>query len=87
MKTQKETFPVIGMSCASCAISVESMVAATKGVKNASVNYANEQLQVEYDAEETNPQKIKEAVLSIGYDLLIQAGTAKDEQAELQDKQ
>ncbi|TKB98717.1 heavy metal translocating P-type ATPase [Pedobacter cryophilus] len=87
MKTQKEIFPVVGMSCASCAISVESMVSATKGVKSASVNYANEQLQVEYDAEDTNPQKIKEAVLAIGYDLLIQASTAKDEQAELQEKQ
>jgi P-type Cu2+ transporter len=87
MKTQKEIFPVVGMSCASCAISVESMVSATKGVKSASVNYANEQLQVEYDAEETNPQKIKEAVLAIGYDLLTQASTAKDEQAELQEKQ
>ena len=87
MKTQKEIFPVVGMSCASCAISVETMVAATKGVKTASVNYANQQLQVAYDAEETNAQKIKEAVLSIGYDLLITASTAKDEQAELQEKQ
>jgi Cu2+-exporting ATPase len=86
MKILKETYPVIGMSCASCAVSVESMVAAIKGVKNASVNYANEQLQVEFDADEIQPSKFKEAVVSIGYDLLIDETTSKDQQEELQEK-
>lgn len=86
MKVQKESFPVVGMSCAACAVSVESMVAAVKGVSVASVNYANQQLLVEYDTELTSPVKFKEAVLSIGYDLLINTATAKDEQEEAQKK-
>ena len=60
------------------------MVASVKGVKQASVNYANEQLLVAYNADETQPSKFKEAVLAIGYDLLIDETTAKDKQQELQ---
>jgi Cu2+-exporting ATPase len=84
MSTQKESYPVVGMSCAACAVSIESMVAAVKGVSMASVNYANQQLQVQYNSDETNPTLFKEAVLAIGYDLLINTVTAKDEQEEAQ---
>ena len=87
MSLQKESFPVVGMSCAACAVSVESIVASIKGVDSASVNYANQQLQVEYEPQLTSPTLFKEAVLSIGYDLLINSVTAKDEQEEAQKKQ
>ena len=80
MSLQKESFPVVGMSCAACAVSVESIVASIKGVAAASVNYANQQLQVQYESQTTNPTLFKEAVLAIGYDLLINSTTAKDEQ-------
>ena len=68
----KKTFPVTGMTCASCATSVESIVAAQKGVVNSSVNYASSNLQVEYNSTETNPDKFRQAVRSIGYDLVIE---------------
>ena len=34
----KETFPVLGMTCAGCAVSVESMLKSTEGVYDAGVN-------------------------------------------------
>ena len=37
----KEEFPVLEMTCASCAVSVESMLKSVEGVKDAGVNYAN----------------------------------------------
>ena len=37
----KESFPVTGMTCASCASSVESVLKHTSGVFDASVNFAN----------------------------------------------
>ena len=86
MSLQKEIFPVVGMSCAACAVSVESIVASIKGVTVAIVNYANQQLQVEYEPQLTSPTLFKEAVLAIGYDLLINSTTAKDEQEEAQKK-
>lgn len=87
-KTQssiKKTFPVTGMTCASCATSVESIVAAQKGVVHSSVNYANSNLQVEYNSSETNPDKFRQAVRSIGYDLVIEESS--DSARLLEEKQ
>lgn len=81
------TFPVLHMSCASCAISTESMLQAQPGVVKAAVNYANATVLVEYLPAVTNAGKLKSAVQSIGYDLLISekentTGTLEQLQAE-----
>ncbi len=67
----RKTFPVTGMTCASCANSVESMLRTHEGVHSASVNYASNTALVEFDTDRTNPQSMKETVQSIGYDLVI----------------
>ncbi len=66
-----QTFPVTGMSCASCAISTETMIRSVPGVVKASVNYANTSVQVEYIPSLTSPEAMQSAVRSIGYDLVI----------------
>ena len=43
----RETFPVLEMTCAACAVSVESMLKSTAGVKDAGVNFANQTAWVE----------------------------------------
>ena len=43
----KESFPVLEMTCAACAVSVESMLKNTPGVKDAAVNFANQSALVE----------------------------------------
>lgn len=70
--TIKKNFPVTGLSCASCAISVESMLKAQKGVVDASVNYANSSAFVEYQPDSAKLEDFKTAIQSIGYDLLIE---------------
>ena len=72
VETIKQTFPVTGMSCASCAISAETIVAAQQGVVKSAVNFANASLQVEYIPTITSPEKLKQAVQSVGYDLVIE---------------
>src|SRR5690606_31473751 len=52
--TVKNSFPVLGMSCASCATSAENIVSKQPGVVNASVNYGTEKLTVEYLPNITN---------------------------------
>jgi Cu2+-exporting ATPase len=69
----KQTFPVLEMTCAACAVSVESMLKAADGVKDASVNFANQTAWVEYDSSVTKPDALRRAVQSIGYDLVIDA--------------
>lgn len=44
----QETFPVLGMSCASCAVRVEKTLNRQSGVKKATVNYASATVTVEY---------------------------------------
>ncbi|HUC79568.1 MAG TPA: HAD-IC family P-type ATPase, partial [Flavisolibacter sp.] len=77
--TVKKTFPVLNMSCASCASSSQSILENTPGVVNVAVNYANASAQVEYVPTITDPQKLKAALQSIGYDLMIdETEEAKD---------
>ena len=81
--TVKRTFPVTGLSCASCAISVESMLKTQRGVRNASVNYANSSVWVEFDPGTVNTMDFKSAIQSIGYDLLIEE-EGQNQQEEIQ---
>lgn len=68
----KDIFPVLEMTCAACAVSVESMLKSAEGVQQAAVNFANAEVSVEYDPLVTSPEKMREAVRSIGYDLVIE---------------
>src|SRR5687768_5168688 len=69
--TLKKTFPVLQMTCASCAISVESMLKSKPGVLSAAVNFANASVMVEYIPGIVEPQDLKQTIQSIGYDLVI----------------
>lgn len=76
--TIKKTLPVLQMTCASCALSVESIVKAQQGVVDAAVNYANASLQVEYVPGITDPDKLKAAVRSVGYDIIVDEQTSDE---------
>lgn len=68
----KNSFPVLNMTCTSCAAGVKSKVSSLNGVKSASVNFATESVQVEYDNEKISPADIKKAVQEIGYDIFLE---------------
>ncbi|UNZ00229.1 heavy metal translocating P-type ATPase [Zhouia spongiae] len=80
--TVKNTFPVLGMTCASCAASAESIVTYEPGVVNATVNFATGNLTVEYLPNMTNASKLQKAVQGVGYDLLIEDETTQQETLE-----
>lgn len=89
MATQliKETYPVLEMTCAACAVSVESMLKSVDGVADAGVNFANQSAWVSYDPEITNPALFQQTVRSIGYDLVIEKENAEEIQELAQQKQ
>jgi Cu2+-exporting ATPase len=70
--TLKKTFPVLGMTCAGCAASVESMLGATEGVISAQVNFASNTVLVEYKKDVT-PETMQKALQSVGYDIIVDA--------------
>lgn len=82
VETLKQSFPVTGMSCASCAVSAESMISAQAGVVNAAVNFANNSVQVEYIPGIVTPEQLKASVQSIGYDLIIDESKKTSEALE-----
>jgi P-type Cu+ transporter len=61
------TFPVIGMTCASCVRRVERALEKKEGVSEASVNFAAEKTSVIYDPAVTNPDDLIGAVRDAGY--------------------
>lgn len=75
----KESFPIIGMHCASCARLIEKKLVNTKGVVEATVNYASEQALITYDHEQCSKENIQAAVESAGYKTLIGEGITKEE--------
>ena len=79
---KKETFPVLGMSCAACATRVDKTLNGQPGMQEASVNYASATVQVTYDADECSPLVLKAAVQSAGYDLLIASKEEAEDEAE-----
>ncbi|MEQ7801237.1 heavy metal translocating P-type ATPase [Pedobacter sp. ASV1-7] len=78
------SMPVLGMTCASCAVSVESIIGAQLGVDKAEVNYATQSVKVIYHPNEIQPDAFQKAVQSIGYDLILEQEGAKELQEETQ---
>lgn len=78
------TVPVTGMTCAGCAVSVESVLKAQPGVKNAAVNFANQTVWVDYDPSQVTLPRLQQAAQSMGYDLIIDQEDAGEKQQELQ---
>tara|TARA_R110000823_G_scaffold295431_4_gene414967 strand:+ start:188143 stop:190377 length:2235 start_codon:yes stop_codon:yes gene_type:complete len=81
---KSDSFPVLEMTCAACAVSVESMLKTATGVSDARVNFANQTAWVTYDQQITKPQALQSVVRSIGYDLVVDA---EDPQAVLEESQ
>lgn len=81
--TAKRTFPVTGMTCASCVRSVESMLLAQPGVLDAAVNLATSTVQVTYVPGVIDDRRMQAAIQSIGYDLIV--GEERDATADLEE--
>jgi Cu2+-exporting ATPase len=80
--TVKKSFPVLQMTCASCAVSVEGIIKSQAGVIDANVNYANAEVSVEFIPSLVKVESLRKAVQSIGYDLLIDESISGEETIE-----
>ena len=57
--TIRATYPVLHMSCASCAAGVQSVLKKQKGVKDAAVNFAQKTASIEYTPGLTDPGELQ----------------------------
>ena len=81
-KNIKNTYPVLGMSCASCAARVDKTLNGLPGVYQATVNYATAIAQVEYNPKVCSDAILQSAVQDAGYDLLVDTGEDVADKAE-----
>jgi Cu+-exporting ATPase len=78
-----EVYSIGGMSCASCAASVERVTRAMPGVEESSVNLTTEKLSITYDPEQINAADIIAKVTGVGFTVeLISKEGEKVERAE-----
>ena len=66
-----EIFPVLGMSCASCAMHVQKALRNQEGVKKADVNYASREASVDFDESKCTPFMLQTVVRAVGYELMV----------------
>jgi Cu2+-exporting ATPase len=86
VSTVKEIYPVEGMSCASCALSIQTILSAQKGVKSAVVNLAMEQVVVEYEPQLIDPAFMVKVVDGIGYKLITDRSVSAGDQEASQNR-
>ena len=78
-----EVFPILGMSCAACAMHVQKALLNQKGVLSAEVNYAGGEASVDFDEEVCSPSILQHAVRTAGYELMIRADENALEKARM----
>ncbi len=81
-----QTFPVLEMTCAACAVSVESMLGNTPGVQKATVNYANQSATVDFNPAVITPAGMQQVLQGIGYDLVVDVEDPGQVQQEAQQR-
>lgn len=80
--TATTELPLMGMTCANCANTIERRLKKTAGVLDASVNYANEKASVTYASGVATRGDLVAAVRKAGYDVVEVAGDEDVDDAE-----
>ncbi|BCJ98450.1 heavy metal translocating P-type ATPase [Anaerocolumna chitinilytica] len=65
-----KTFKIQGMTCASCAKTIERVTGKIEGVAEANVNFATEKLNISYDPAKVKISDIKSAIVKAGYKVI-----------------
>ena len=68
MSKARIVLPIEGMSCASCAATVQEALGSSPGVSSAAVNYATAKAAIDYDDGQTNVGQLIKTVREAGYD-------------------
>lgn len=74
--TKQKTFAIEGMTCASCAQTVEKAANKLPGIVSASVNLATEKMAIQYDPDQVGVSDITYAVKEAGYEAHEEIETA-----------
>ena len=71
---EKISIKITGMSCVSCAGTIESSLKKVNGVNRAEINFAAEKAYIEYNPETTNRTELEDAIINAGYNIIKENG-------------
>jgi Cu+-exporting ATPase len=74
---QKATFAITGMSCVNCTARIERVLGGTAGIARAFINFAMEELLVEFDDSVITRSKIEKKVAELGYGIRAKGGAGE----------
>lgn len=80
--TETVELPLLGMTCANCANTIQRRLSKVEGVLNAEVNYANERATVAFVPGVTGYSELVAAVRKAGYDVVETGASGASEDAE-----
>jgi len=82
MSTQHINLQISGMTCQACASRIEKVLNKKDFVANASVNFAGETAQVEYDDAQTTPEELMQIIQKTGYQAALKTSALPEMQPE-----
>lgn len=89
VSTQKISFPIEGISCASCVSKIETSLNSLNGIVYARLNFAAAKAQVEFIPSLVSPKEIQAAIETLGYKarMDLSGGTGPDSEQERQERE
>lgn len=69
VKSERIDLPIVGMSCASCASTIQRGLAGLKGVEKANVNFATSKATVLFQPQLARPEDFISSVRKSGYEV------------------
>ncbi len=79
-----KTYKIVGMTCASCAVSLESYFKPLKGIHKVEVNYPNQSVFITFDPLLINESELAKRAKEIGYEILL--GEQKEVEKAFEEK-
>ena len=79
----KQDFDIQGMSCAACSSRIEKSVSKLEGIHQVSVNLLTNHMQVDYDENKLDNQKIIDCVVNAGYGATLPKSEMKVEKVKV----
>lgn len=71
-QAKKIILPVTGMTCASCAATIEKGLAKLPGVSRVNVNLASEKASIEYDSSKVDTKALMDTISDVGYGVAVE---------------
>ena len=65
----KKTYRIPGITCALCAMALQSLEDDVPGVKRANASYRRQRLEVEFDESKVSEAELLAAIVALGYDV------------------